>query len=364
MSLSRREFVALGAGVGVSLLAGRALGARGGGAWSRAGEFFEWRTLSKQAVAAIGRTGDDLRIVGGNSVVLTDAGESLLIDTKQAVLGPALRREMKARAGTLRRVLNTHHHFDHAGGNGAFSGEAPIVAHPNAVRRIEASREAFLAQLDTKIDALRVSEVPGATEAADDARAFLDTLANLPGDALTPRERWSPEQKVLVGNLPVVVHHFGSGHTDNDLVVHVASENLVITGDLVFHGFHPFFDADGGADIFGWLRALQQVRMLCNERTVVVPGHGPVSDRGCIDRQMKYLTDVVAAVDRAIDAGKTRDEVAAMTLPGHDDYLLKFAQPFLWGGVFDQVSKAKAEEKKPKDEPKKDEPAKPKPAGA
>lgn len=360
MSLTRREFVALGAGVGVSLLAGRGLGARGGGAWSRGGEFFEWRSLTKQAVAAIGRTGDDLQIIGGNSVVLTSEGESLLIDAKQAVLGPALRREMKAHSGTLRRVLNTHHHFDHAGGNGAFSGEVPIVAHANAVRRIEASREAFLAQLGAKIDALRVSTAPGASEAADDAQAFLDTLANLPGDALTPKERWAPEQKLLVGNLPVVVHHFGSGHTDNDLVVHVPSENLVITGDLVFHGYHPFFDAEGGADIFGWLRALQQVRMLCNERTVVVPGHGPVSDRGCIDRQMQYLVEVVAAVRRAIDAGKTREEVAGMTLAGYEEYLLKVAQPFLWGGVFDQVSKAKEEEeKKPKDEAEK-----PKPAGA
>ncbi|MDX2130467.1 MAG: MBL fold metallo-hydrolase [Planctomycetota bacterium] len=342
MHISRRQFVALSAATGVAVMGGR-LHARPLAA-RRAAEFFAWRSAGTHALVALGRTGDDLSLVGGNSVVLTIKGETLLVDTKQAVIAPALRREMQPRAGTLVRVLNTHHHFDHAGGNGSFHADAPLMAHPKAAERIGASREAFLAQLDQKIGALEVSKVEGAQAAAADAKSFRDNLANLPGDALTPKEPWTPQTKLAVGGTPVTLLHYGPGHTDNDLVVHVPSENLLVTGDLVFNGLHPYFDVEGGATITGWLGALKRMRTLCNDKTVVVPGHGDVGGPAIIDTQIAYLNAVHRTVAKAIADGTPREDVVKMTLPDRDAYLLKFAQPFLWGGVFDELSRGKKDD--------------------
>ena len=51
-----------------------------------------------------------------------------------------------------------------------------------------------------------------------------------------------------LGGSWVQVRHFGRpSHTDNDLVVHLVDHNVVHTGDVVFSGLHPFFDANGGA---------------------------------------------------------------------------------------------------------------------
>jgi len=332
--------------VGLGLVGRRAL------AGGRAAEsFHEWREISRGVWAVLGRTGDNMQLVGGNSVLVTSSDGGVLIDTKQAVTAPALRREVAERAPKLSRVVNTHHHFDHAGGNAAFSGGATVVTHAACAGRLKSARESFLAQFEEKATALAQSGVEGASQAATDARAWFADLAKVPANAFEPNETHTADFKVEVAGRVLHVKHFGPGHTDNDLVVHLAAENVVVTGDLVFHGFHPYFDTSGGATSAGWIESLRAIQKLCDSKTVVVPGHGAVSDRGAVSRQIEYFEKVRAAVGNAIKDGKTRDEVAKMTLPGYDAYLLKPVQPYLWGGIFDEMNAAKPA-------------AAPKPAGA
>ena len=130
--ISRRGFL----GLGLAASAGLAVLPRAAWALQSAGQpaakpaagatktLFEWKSLHAKAWAAIGQ--------GGNSLVITDAGETLLIDTKMPVFGDILRREAESTVGTLTMVLNTHHHADHTGGNHAFTKDLPLLSHKKA----------------------------------------------------------------------------------------------------------------------------------------------------------------------------------------------------------------------------------------
>lgn len=352
--ISRRHFVASSAG----WLAGSALLALPAGARParplrpRAGdpEFYEWKELAPNLFAGLNRTGENFDLVGGNSVLAVAAGAGLLIDTKQAVLGPSLLREVLARTGGLARAINTHHHFDHAGGNHALHAAGiPISAHPRAVDRLKptSAADGMIAQLDAKVKALEASDLPGAKAAGADAAKFRDHLADVPPQAWVPTDIIGADATLSLAGRKVEVRWFGGGHTDNDLVIRFPDVNVVVTGDLVFNGLHAYYDASADANTARWQKSLRAVEGLCNATTTVVPGHGAVGNVESIRAQITYFDRMREYVAAAMKAGKTREEIVKMEGPdAYKGYALKMALGYLLGGLFDEMSPPK-----PKEEP-------------
>jgi cyclase len=345
ISVSRRQFV-IGAVVAV---AGGVLGVPR--AWGQpekpgaklpdkraSGTFNRWVEVKPGLHVAIGRTGDDMALVGGNSTLVATKHAAALIDTKQAVTAPALRREALTKTGGIVEVFNTHHHFDHTGGNGVFSREAALTAHPKCCDRVRAMGGSFTGQLKSQIEALKKADVEGAEQAAKDAEAFAEKLGELKEDAWTPKPIAMDKVKDIAGK-KVEVHHVGAGHTDNDLFFFFPEDNVLVAGDLVFNGLHPYYDKDGGANSEGWMKSLGRIVQLCDDKTVVVPGHGDIGDVEIVKKQIQYFEDARAAVQKAIDDGKAKEEVSKMVLPQYAAYRLQIAQPLVMGGVFDELKK-------------------------
>ncbi len=343
--MSRREFVwsaaaLAGAAALPALVRGQDRAA------PKAPRFFEWQEVRPGFHIALGRTGDDMALVGGNSTLVVEpgrgkGGRAVLIDTKQAVLGPALRREAMDRCEGLHRVINTHHHFDHSGGNAAAAAGGVILwAHPKCRERITTGIAQLTAQLDQKIAALEQSSLEGAKEAAADAKQFKDDLGSVKPEAFVP-EAMPMDTKELARH-KVEVHHTGPGHTDNDLFFFFPQADVLVTGDLLFNGLHPYYDKSAGATSAGWVRALGRMVELCGKDTVVVPGHGPVTDLEGVKKQIKYFEDARAAVEKAVQDGKPREEVEKMRLPQYASYGLQVAVGYLMGGLWDEFSKKDA----------------------
>lgn len=344
--LTRRDFLSRSAG---TALAASVLGAMPRRAFASRADttFFEWKEISTGVYVALNRTGDNLDLAGGNSTLFAHESGALLVDAKQAAEGNTLKRELGAYAKKIARVVSTHHHFDHAGGNVCFADPIPFTMHQNCARRLAESGRSYVTGLDGKVEAIRASGVPGAEAAAADAKELLNGLASIPADAFAPKGR----TRTIGGSSPLKVagrnftlHHFGPGHTDNDVVVHDTEANIVLTGDVVFNKFTPYFDVAGGANSAGWLRSLGEIKKLCNEKTIVIPGHGAVGGVVMVDQLIEYFEKTVAAVKDAIKAGKPREEVAKMSLPEYQGYPLAVALPYLWGGVFDEYAPASAKE--------------------
>jgi glyoxylase-like metal-dependent hydrolase (beta-lactamase superfamily II) len=105
--------------------------------------------------------------------------------------------------------------------------------------------------------------------------------------------------------------HVAPAHTDGDAVVVFTQANVIHMGDLFFHGRYPFVDLDSGGSVPGIVAAADRILALADERTRIIPGHGPLAGRA----ELKAYRDVVAAahdkVAALVKAGKSREEVIA-----------------------------------------------------
>jgi glyoxylase-like metal-dependent hydrolase (beta-lactamase superfamily II) len=220
------------------------------------------------------------------------------------------------KAPDIAACVNTHHHFDHAGGNHAITAASiPLTAHARACERLANPGQAMAAQLESKVKALSESTLPGAAAVAADAAAFRDSLAGIKGHSWKPTQCLSGDGSVSAGDRTAELRWFGGGHTDNDLAVHCRSVNVLATGDLVFHRMHAYYDASAAANTTRWQVSLRELLKLCDAKTVVVPGHGAVSDASCVRAQIEYFDRMRELVASAIAQGRTRDEVVKLDPP-------------------------------------------------
>jgi len=137
-----------------------------------------------------------------------ESGLTACIDTPAAA---AIDAALAERGWKLTHILNTHHHFDHAGGNAALKAEwgCTVVGAANDAERIPGIdvRVADGDRLPFGATAATVFEVPGHTTGhiayyfADDGVAFVgDTLFALGCGRLfegTPQQMWNSLQKLM-----------------------------------------------------------------------------------------------------------------------------------------------------------------------
>lgn len=325
---SRREFLAA---TGLVV-------AGSGAAWGsrpvdrlRAETYFTWTELRPGVHAAA-----DLSL-GGNVMVVTSGEAALLVDTKFPAYGAALAREASAFGAPISMVVNTHHHGDHTGGNGPLA-DLPILAHTNAGPRIRG-------QLETYVRAAQGGprQVDRSRDAADavmaEAQLAAEASTGWSGDDIAPdRLVTGQADEIEIGKTRVVLHHFGPGHTDNDLILHLPDANVLHTGDVCFNGLHPFFDPNGGVDCRGWAKVVSKVIELCDGDTVVVPGHGELTDREGLRAQQLYLEAIWDRVAAEVRAGKTRDEIVTMRWDFMDGLGFEQIRERAIGAVYDQVT--------------------------
>lgn len=321
----------------LSTLAGGTLAAATMPVWarpSRSGKdtnAFEWSELAKGRVWATGGSS-----TGGNAMVVASEGRALMVDSKFAGLGPLLRQEAEQRAGcAISNFINTHHHGDHTGGNLAFSDGTEMLAHAAAARRISESWDGYKRQVEGAEDAAnRLGDSAAAATLAFNASA--SRAADIAGWMPTRTVNAYP-MRLAIGKLDIEIYHFGPGHTDSDLLVHVPDLNVMHCGDLLFNGRHPFFDQNGGVSATGWARSLRHILELCDGSTTVIPGHGPVGDRTALTRQLDYMERIVEEVGKAGRAGKSRDEAVALSWPFMDGLSAENLKGRAIGAVYDEL---------------------------
>ncbi|HET8600446.1 MAG TPA: MBL fold metallo-hydrolase [Segeticoccus sp.] len=216
------------------------------------------------------------------------AGEAglLVLDTRASLRqGEELAAHVRALSGLpVLAVLNSHEHFDHTWGNGAFPG-LPIVAHesvPAAMRAGRARIERLYAEDPT---------VPFGPEVV---------ASPLVVPTQTFRDSWSLD----LGGRAVTARFLGRGHTAGDVVLHVPDAEVLYAGDLIEESAPPSF----GDDCYPleWAPTLERVAGLLGERTVVVPGHGAPVGTAYLRAQRDDIATVAAEIRRL--RGTAREE--------------------------------------------------------
>jgi cyclase len=198
------------------------------------------------------------------------------------------------------RLVNTHHHWDHTGGNGIFKPmSVKIVAHENVpgLQRAAASRQ----------------PAPPGMPGPDEQVVADATYANT----------WNEE----IGGEKVGLKYYGPAHTGGDSVVTFEKANVVHMGDLVFNRRHPYIDRPGGASIANWVKVLEGTVADHGKDTIYIFGHAgekwPVTGSQADLAYMRdYLTALVEYVRGEMKAGKPRDVIVKSTevLKGFPDH--------------------------------------------
>jgi cyclase len=189
-------------------------------------------------------------------------------------------------------VINTHHHFDHTGGNGVFRpATAKIVAHAN---------------------------VPGLQKAA--AARTTTPPAGAPSEEVYADTTFTTTWHAEVGGEGVSLKHYGPGHTGGDAVVTFEKANIVHVGDLVFNRRQPYIDRPAGASIANWIKGLDAVAADHGADTIFIFGHAggkfPVTGgKADLAYQRDFLTALLDFVRGEMKAGKYKDMIVKITDP-------------------------------------------------
>ena len=228
-----------------------------------------------------------------NAGLVVRDGASLLIDT---LFDLHLTQEMLdgmrllTDAAPIGTVVNTHANGDHCYGNSLLP-EARIVASEAAAAEMGEVPPALLASLVTaapEIDPVLDSWVQAAFGPYD-----FDGIEIRP-----PTETFSGALGLDVGSRRVDLHEVGPAHTAGDVIAHVPDAGVVFTGDILFHRGTPVMWA---GPIGNWIAACDRITEL--EPTVVVPGHGPLTDVAGVAESRAYLTYVRDEITARAEAG-------------------------------------------------------------
>jgi cyclase len=222
---------------------------------------------------------------GCNVLVWSGPDGTMLVDSGKRESAPELIEAVaRLTPAGVRFVVNTHWHPDHTGGNELLGQSgAVVVGQENARLRMEEPQDLREYSL----------EVPAAAHVALPVVTFVDGLVlDLNGDRIE-------------------LMHTPAAHTDGDGIAWWQEANVVHLGDVFYAGGYPFIDTSSGGSLAGLLAAVETVLSRADARTLVVPGHGPVSTRADLASYRDMLVAVGLRVRELAEQGRSLEEVLA-----------------------------------------------------
>jgi glyoxylase-like metal-dependent hydrolase (beta-lactamase superfamily II) len=125
-----------------------------------------------------------------------------------------------------------------------------------------------------------------------------------------PTRTFSGELSLRVGDKAVELIEVGPAHTAGDVLVHVPADRTVFTGDILFIDGTPIMWA---GPVGNWIAACH--RILDMDVDVIVPGHGPITDKAGVRRVQDYLSFCHREARLRYDAGlSVRDAIHDIAL--------------------------------------------------
>ena len=219
-----------------------------------------------------------------NAGLIADGDESLIVDTlfdedlTLEMLDSMKKAEPKGMKN-IRALINSHSNGDHCNGNNCVDTDEVI------------SSEATLEEMSHESPEMMAALLKQAPEMGTLGKYFLECFGSFNFEGVTkrlPNTTFTGETQRQVGDKIVELIEVGPAHTNGDVLVHVPTDKVVFTGDILFIEGHPILWA---GPVKNWINACD--RIISMEVDFIVPGHGPVTD----NRGVKAVRDYLAYID-------------------------------------------------------------------
>lgn len=243
-----------------------------------------------QAVSRVVDLGQGVSMLmgqGGNLGLSVGADGVFMIDDQYATNAVAnLAKIEEIAKGKPKFLINTHWHFDHAGGNEVFAKAGATVFASDAVRK-------------------RLS---------GEVKSVSRTGAVTPP---SPKEAWP----VVTFAAGIDFHLNGQtirairapmpAHTDGDVFVYFVEADVLHLGDTYMKDRYPFVDTGSGGTQAGFIAAIKKALEIAKPTTKIIPGHGELATRADLEAVLAMHEGARAAVEAQIKAGKTLEQTVA-----------------------------------------------------
>lgn len=235
-----------------------------------------------------------------NAGLVAGDGASLLVDTLfDLKLTHAMLESMAGiiRSAPIATVVNTHANGDHCYGNQLVAGAEIVASSATAheMTEVPPSMMAALNSADGEIGTL--------------FRQFFGDFSFDGIDLALPTRTFDGRLDVEVGGRTVELIEVGPAHTRGDTIAYCADAKVVFTGDILFIGGAPIVWA---GPLENWIAACDLIASL--DVDVIVPGHGPVTDKAGVAGVRDYLSAVLSGATamhaNGIDAFEAARELA------------------------------------------------------
>ncbi len=228
---------------------------------------------------------------GGNTAVFIMADGVTVVDAKNPGWGqPILDKIKELTDKPVVRLINTHTHADHVGGNVEFPATIDIVTQENTK-----------ANMEKMVPPTGFPPYPAST-----ANLFKDSN----GRGM-PKRTFKDKMSIGSGNDRIDLYYFGRAHTNGDAWVLFPALRVMHAADVFAGKAIPLIDAMNGGSAVAFPNTLQKAYDTIKDVDVIITGHSTEMTRPDLKEFADFNREFLSDVSAARKAGKTVDEVAS-----------------------------------------------------
>ena len=266
---------------------------------------------------------------GGNVAFLVTAKGVLVVDSGTSFEEAAriIKAIRKVTPQPIRYIILTHYHGDHTIGLSVFPETALVIGQhmvarnirenniPRIQKYLESELPANIMKLKENVEKLKEEKKPELAKAREELKNAQQELATM--KTMKPRlpdQTFARSMIINLGGEAIHLIYPEPAHTNCNILVLFSRQKVLHMGDMFFNESLPYIDFKNGANTANWIKQLIKVESW--DVDTVIPGHGPLSGKDGLKKQIAYLTFLRQAVANELQKGSGLEAMkTAIVLP-------------------------------------------------